>query len=68
VCLGEARVSCSRRQADLQLACHLACDMITTAVIGLYLYRSKTGWSQTDAILVQLMVMTVESQLPPTIL
>lgn len=51
-----------------QLSCHLACDVTTTTVIAVFLYRSKTGWSQTDALMMQLLVMTAETQLPPTIL
>lgn len=50
------------------MASHLAGDLITTSVIALFLYRSKTGWSQTDAILTRLLLLTAETQLPPTLM
>lgn len=37
-----------------------------TGLILTKLIRSKTGWSQTDALIRKLAVMTMESQAPPT--
>ncbi|WWC88630.1 uncharacterized protein L201_003543 [Kwoniella dendrophila CBS 6074] len=46
----------------------LAIDLIITTSIGWGLYKSKTGWSDTNALVNKLMLITLETQLGPTIL
>ncbi|KAK6908106.1 hypothetical protein I203_102107 [Kwoniella mangroviensis CBS 8507] len=46
----------------------LAIDSIITVSIGWGLYKSRTGWSDTDALVKKLMLITLETQLGPTIL
>lgn len=63
------RTSCLLTKTDfVQLSCHLAADAVITSTIGVCLWRSKTGWKQTDALVIQLLVMTAETLIPPTIL
>jgi hypothetical protein len=40
---------------------------LITGLILNKLIRSKTGWSQTDALISKLAIMTMESQAPPTL-
>jgi hypothetical protein len=42
-------------------------DLLITGLILNKLIRSKTGWSQTDALISKLAIMTMESQAPPTL-
>nr|XP_019045556.1 hypothetical protein I302_05946 [Kwoniella bestiolae CBS 10118]OCF24486.1 hypothetical protein I302_05946 [Kwoniella bestiolae CBS 10118] len=46
----------------------LAIDTIITVSIGWGLYKSRTGWSNTDVLVKRLMLITLETQLGPTIL
>lgn len=44
----------------------LRSDMTSTLLIGYRLIRSRTGWKPTDALLTRVIVLGLESQLPPT--
>ncbi|WRT67854.1 uncharacterized protein IL334_004828 [Kwoniella shivajii] len=46
----------------------LATDSIITASIGWGLYRSRTGWSHTDDLVKRVTLITLETQLGPTLL
>lgn len=50
------------------LVTHLVCDLGITVAIATALFKSKTGWKQTDRIVTRLLIMTAETLLPPTIL
>ncbi|KAK4687453.1 hypothetical protein P7C73_g2659, partial [Tremellales sp. Uapishka_1] len=43
-------------------------DIAITASIGWGLWKSRTGWSQTDQMIGKLMMVSVETQLPPTLI
>ncbi|KAK4687452.1 hypothetical protein P7C73_g2658, partial [Tremellales sp. Uapishka_1] len=43
-------------------------DVIITVSVGYGLYKSRTGWSSTDQMISKLMLLSVETQLPPTII
>nr|ODO04222.1 hypothetical protein L204_00578 [Cryptococcus depauperatus CBS 7855] len=45
----------------------IAADTITTSSILWGLYHSRTGWNATDMLVVKLMRVSVEAQIPPTI-
>jgi hypothetical protein len=46
----------------------MAADILITTTIAVCLIRSRTGWSQTDKMINRILVLTAESQLPPTML
>ncbi|OCF76275.1 hypothetical protein I204_03575 [Kwoniella mangroviensis CBS 8886] len=46
----------------------LGSDVMITTSIAYALIKSKTGWSQTDALIKRLVLITIETQLGPTIL
>ncbi|OCF34423.1 hypothetical protein I317_03523 [Kwoniella heveanensis CBS 569] len=46
----------------------LASDMIITTSLAFGLYKSRTGWSQTDHMIKKLMFLTIETQMGPTVL
>ncbi|WVF68926.1 hypothetical protein IAT40_003700 [Kwoniella sp. CBS 6097] len=46
----------------------LSIDLVITSSIGYGLWRSRTGWSDTDALVRKLMMITLETQLGPTLL
>ncbi|ORX39034.1 hypothetical protein BD324DRAFT_679539 [Kockovaella imperatae] len=46
----------------------MSADIIITISILFGLWRSKTGWSHTDRVITRLIRMTLESQVPPTII
>nr|XP_019012831.1 uncharacterized protein I206_02327 [Kwoniella pini CBS 10737]OCF51612.1 hypothetical protein I206_02327 [Kwoniella pini CBS 10737] len=56
------------RQVQAWQCLTLATDSIITISIAWGLYRSRTGWSKTDALVKRLMIITLETQLGPTIL
>ncbi|WOO83493.1 uncharacterized protein LOC62_05G007014 [Vanrija pseudolonga] len=52
----------------IYMASTVCADFILTVTILYCLLQSKTGWDYTDKVIMRLVRMTVESQLPPTIL
>ncbi|WVQ95856.1 hypothetical protein IAU59_002955 [Kwoniella sp. CBS 9459] len=46
----------------------LTSDTIITVSLAYGLYKSRTGWSQTDHMIKKLMFLTIETQMGPTIL
>ncbi|WWC61593.1 uncharacterized protein I303_104177 [Kwoniella dejecticola CBS 10117] len=46
----------------------LASDTLITSSLAYGLWKSKTGWSATDDLIKKLMLITIETQLGPTIL
>ncbi|WVQ65697.1 uncharacterized protein L199_003875 [Kwoniella botswanensis] len=46
----------------------LAADVMITGSIGWGLWSAKTGWSHTDALVKKLLLVTLETQLGPTLL
>ncbi|WVF68927.1 hypothetical protein IAT40_003701 [Kwoniella sp. CBS 6097] len=46
----------------------LATDLVITTSIGWGLWQSRTGWSDTDALVKRLLMVTLETQLGPTLL
>jgi hypothetical protein len=52
----------------LKLALELVGDLIITITLGITLYRSRTDFKATNSIINRLLLMVVETQLPPTIL
>ena len=48
-------------------ASEVVADIITTAALYAGLRKRKTGWERTDQLLRRVMVMTIETQLPPLI-
>ncbi|OCF45958.1 hypothetical protein I317_00046 [Kwoniella heveanensis CBS 569] len=46
----------------------LATDLVITTSIGWGLWQSRTGWSDTDALVKKLLMITWETQLGPTLL
>ncbi|WWC62660.1 uncharacterized protein I303_105257 [Kwoniella dejecticola CBS 10117] len=56
------------RQVQAWQCLTLATDGIITLSIAWGLYKSRTGWSNTDALVKRLLIITLETQLGPTIL
>ncbi|RSH90942.1 hypothetical protein EHS25_010118 [Saitozyma podzolica] len=50
-----------------QLVSQLLSDIIVTSAISYKLIRSRTGWTATDRLVRKLLVLLVETQLPPTV-
>ncbi|KAK4687455.1 hypothetical protein P7C73_g2657, partial [Tremellales sp. Uapishka_1] len=46
----------------------MAIDILITASIGWGLYKSRTGWEATDRMITKLVMISVETQLPPTLM
>ncbi|GFZ44996.1 hypothetical protein JCM24511_02722 [Saitozyma sp. JCM 24511] len=51
----------------LLLVSQLISDIIVTSTISYKLIRSRTGWTATDRLVRKLLVLLVETQLPPTV-
>ncbi|KAL7418572.1 hypothetical protein Q5752_007030 [Cryptotrichosporon argae] len=49
------------------LASGMAVDVLNTVSIAVALYRARTGWSETDALIRRLVLLTAETQLWPTV-
>ncbi|WWC88629.1 uncharacterized protein L201_003542 [Kwoniella dendrophila CBS 6074] len=45
----------------------LCTDVLMTATLAWGLWRSRTGWSHTDALVKKLLLITIETQLAPTL-
>ncbi|KAL7422287.1 hypothetical protein Q5752_002933 [Cryptotrichosporon argae] len=52
---------------EVWLGCSMAIDVAITSLVGWGLYKSKTGWSETDRLVKRLILLSVETQLPPTL-
>jgi hypothetical protein len=55
------------RSSRAQLVSQLLSDIIVTSTISYKLIRSRTGWTATDRLVRKLLVLLVETQLPPTV-
>jgi hypothetical protein len=55
------------RAPRAQLVSQLLSDIIVTTTISYKLIRSRTGWTATDRLVRKLLVLLVETQLPPTV-
>lgn len=42
-------------------------DLCITGSIATALYQSRTGWKRTDGVIMKLLLLVAETQLPPTI-
>ncbi|RXK39800.1 hypothetical protein M231_02993 [Tremella mesenterica] len=50
------------------IICEALNDVLTTSVIAFYLIRSRSEWSETNQIITKLLLLVVETQLPPTMM
>ncbi|KAL1406032.1 hypothetical protein Q8F55_007715 [Vanrija albida] len=57
-----------RVPAILYMSTTVCADSILTMAILYCLFNSKTGWDSTDKVIMRLVRLTIESQLPPSIL